>query len=224
MSRSRGSEEAKGRDDVAGASCTGWSTRLGQESLSGAEHGSVDLDREDGGIEHNDGDISAKVAASFDGDVDAGEGRRKKKTPLSCDGRPDSGKGLGHIGLDCQVHGIKGLNLGPSNSESDLGRLSLKNECRGLSPFWEVGQPNHVVEKAMGLDWVGCVGSLKKGKASRSVLYSKPWGMEEELFGGEGLAAVEGTSVNVFSVDTCLVEEASRYLSLSSNARCALGR
>ena len=40
MSRSRGSEEAKGRDDVAGASCTGWSTRLGQESLCGAEHGS----------------------------------------------------------------------------------------------------------------------------------------------------------------------------------------
>ncbi|RVX07688.1 hypothetical protein CK203_021942 [Vitis vinifera] len=34
---------------------------------------------------------------------------------------------------------------------------------RGPSPFWEVGQPNHVAKKDTGLDQVGCVGSLKEG-------------------------------------------------------------
>ena len=45
-----------------------------------------------------------------------------------------------------------------------------------------MGQPNHVAKKDTGLDQVGCVGSLKEGKASGSVLYSESWGVEEVVW------------------------------------------
>ena len=45
-----------------------------------------------------------------------------------------------------------------------------------------MGQPNHVAKKDTGLDQVGCVGSLKEGKASGSVLYSESWGVKEVVW------------------------------------------
>lgn len=168
-----------------------------------------------------------KVTMHSNDNASFGEGRGEKRVTrvdLSCGGRFAAVKGFGPNRVDIRAQGDASLTRKKESPSKFLnfgmGRAIKEEEGCKPKSVWEVGQPNCIVDRALVSDWVNLGGYLKGGRALRCRLLPKGWDAEEEMFGKARLAEAEGALDSGSSTNTCLMEEASKYSTLSPSSFC----